>query len=847
MSKPIRVLVVLAVLAAALAGPAQAQNAGAKPKPDALLASAQALYDQGQYAAASATLDGLVKIAPKHPGAAELRGKVDTAARREQSSLHRAATFTDKAAPKTGTDVESAIAEKMLASTQPTAKTVKDSKRLYECAEALLDKGQYDAARKVLGEIDPDDAAFDRARMLRARIDAWEAMAERQARMGGEKAEMDAGLKKKLEKDLRDARALFTQKRWRECIDACERIRRYGPYDSRVRQLLRDASIELTDVRVNDIEAEAARRMREVMGETVEIMTPPKSVARLVRPKFEPDVRVPTPDQLALEKKLNEKVSIDLIEAPLSFVLDLLSRAVGINIIVDPAAVQDKTITINVQNTTLQEVLDFITRNEGVSFTRGKNTIYVTTPDQPMLELRIFHLSKGLTDAANDITPSAQQQQQGQQGQQGQRGQQQQQQQQAASPGAKPSDTSDIERLLERIETGLIAWPVGSQYYLDRKRNVLFLRSTPKTLDQVEKMIKALDENPIQVLVTTRFIEIDAENFDDMGVEWNLTDNYALTKKGGADELVVDASTGTNFDPRVASETDDTVSSADGITVGLTGILTEIQFQAILKAVTSKYKGQVVNAPQVVARNNCPARFQETQDLWYVDDYRIDRTDLTGAEGVTTSEPVVVPEFVRGPSIGFGLTVTPSVGRDSRDITLLLEPIFRRKSLDSVTQPVILPEGLQGTSDIVLERPVIVDRRMWAKVTVRDGFHVALGGMVTATKKEIESKVPILGDIPFLGFLFRRKTVRNVRKHLLVFVSARILHPTGDMYKTDEQEREEARKKAELLTGKKLDCPPENVGVDWVRTKEMRQILDAKRQPPDDDDDVIDLRDVKKK
>jgi len=524
-------------------------------------------------------------------------------------------------------------------------------------------------------------------------------------------------------------------------------------------------------------------------------------------------------------------------------VLDLLARAIGINIIVDPAAVQDKTITINVQHTALGEVLDFITRNEDVSFTKGKNAIYVTTPDKPMLQLRIFHLSKGLTDAQNDITPQAQNQQGG-----GQQQQQQQQGQQQGGQGGKPSGTSDIERLLEKIELeGLIDWPTGSQYYLDRKRNVLFLRSTPKTLDLVEQMINALDQNPIQVLVTTQFIEIDAENFDDLGVNWNLTNDYPITSEGGADKLVVDAATGTVFDPRVATEAGDTVSSADGLTFGITGILTKAQFQATLRTVKSRFKGRVVNAPQVIAMNNVPARFQETEDLWYIDDYDDRRTDLAGSEDVDSAEPILVPVFVQGPSIGFGLTVTPSVGKDSKDITLLLEPIFRRKSLDSLSSPIIIP----GSADepVNIERPIIVDRRMWAKVTVRDGYHVVLGGMVSATKKEIESKVPLLGDVPLLGWLFKRKTTRNVRKHLLVFVSARILTPEGKMFKTADEEREERLRRMGLLRGTSADPAagrglPAGIGVNEARTRETRQVMGPAGAVLDED--LIELKEVGK-
>jgi type II secretory pathway component HofQ len=835
-------VLVLAGSVLSAARPVRAQAAPApNPRAAALLAKAQSLYDQGDYAQARARLAELRRIDPAFAGLTQLEAAVNTALDSERRALYRKAAFEDQVAAYGGTpaprkDLAADAAKDLRAATAPETARPGDARVLYERAEELLNEGRYEAARAALAAIGPDVPRwFDRARLLRAQIDAWEALGRRQ-KADRRRAMIDEDLKEKLDRELAAARRLFNAGKWRRTIDACDNILDYAPHDKRVRRLLLDARIELTDARVRKIEGEGERAMREALGDAERIATPPPKLPKLTRAPLEPDVRVPSADELALEKKLNEKVSMDLIEAPLSFLLDLLSRSIGINIIVDPQAVQDKTLTINVQNTTVREVLDFITRNEGVTFTRGKNSIYVTTPDRPMLTLRIFHLNKGLTDVAYDVTPDTS----GQQQQPGGGGRQQQQQQQppgGSGGGAKPSDTSDIERLLEQLPM-LIDWPVGSTYYLDRKRNTLFLRSTPETLDTVEKMIKALDENPIQVLVSTRFIEVDAEEFQELGVNWNLTNDYALTKKGGADELVIDADSGTSFDRRVTTEATDTVSAADGFSFGLTGILTDPQFQATLKTLMSKYKGRVVNAPQVIAMNNSAAVFLEAKDLWYVEDFDIDRTDLTGSdlEDIETSEPIVQPRFVRGPSTGFSLTVTPSVGRDSRDITLLLEPAFTEKSLDSITEPLILPADLQTEDTFEIERPVLVHRRMWTKVTIRDGYHVALGGMLIANKKEVEAKVPILGDIPLLGWLFRRTSTRDSKRHLLVFVSARILNPEGRMYKTADEEAAEAEAGAKLSRG---------VGVEWVKTAETRQILGGS-PPPAEGADIIELEEVKK-
>lgn len=788
-------------------------------EPAAVLAMAQKSYDEGDFAQAEKRLAELKLASPNEPGMADLLAKVQAALKREKDSIAKAAEFPEKSEPAKDSAAEAAgqlVPKKDAEEIDPV--------RAYQLAEKFVAEGNFKAARETLALICPDNKeVFERAKILAARIEAFEARDPKKDLCPPQSKELDAYMQRKLDRDLANGRKLFAQGKWRDAAAAAEEILEYAPDDRRARKLLEDARIELTDAKVEDYRSRGEEYTREMFAETEKMTAPPPMLPKISRPQIPLDSKVQSEDEMALRKKLNERISLDLIDAPLSYVLDLLSRSIGINIIVSPEAVAGKKITINVQDTTLEEVLEFIAKNEGVTFTRGVNTMYVTTPSQPMLTMRIFHLAKGLTDVALDITSSSGSSGSGTTGS-------------VASSGAKPSDSSDIEKLLAQLPQ-LIAWPAGSTYYLDRKRNVLFLRSTPDTLDTVEKMLAALDENPVQVLVTTRFIEIDAENLDDLGIQWTIADDYALSSKDGADKLVIDEDSGTTFGQRVLPDAASKINPNEGLSLGMTGILTDPQFQATLKTIMARYKGRVVNAPQIIAVNNSPARFQESEDLWYVSDYDIDRTDLTGAEGVITAEPVVVPRFAQGPAVGFGLTVTPSIGKDSRDITLLLEPIFRRKSLDSISSPLILPGDL-GTVNI--ERPIIIDRRVWAKVTVADGYHVVLGGMVTSTKQSIKTSVPILGDIPLLGALFRRTTVRDQRKHLLIFVSATILTPQGRMYKTDEEELEEQRIKKRIEA---IDAERKKVGIE-ATGGEIRKTLVNPADIDSPDTGVVDVKEL---
>ncbi len=825
--------IVLPVVLLALCGLSAPFARAGEPATSDLVERGHDLYRAGRYQEARNVLVRALEAEPDHARAAKLLNDVSSAIRREQLAIYRMAA--EQAERRAGgepvrADAAKSPPERDLPSVLPPRDEPSDrvgdpadleGSVLYDRAEALVRRGDYDAARKVLAMIDPGDRdAFERARLLAARIEAWEA---RRPDEGVGPDELDAFVRERLERDYRRALHLFNQGRWAECIAVCRRIREFAPHDERVRKLYRDARMEYTAEAVREAAAEGELATFEMLERTERMASPDVPDVRIPRPDYEPDVRVLSPEQIELEKKLNEKVSMDLIDAPLSYVLDLLARAVGLNLIVDPVAVEGRNITINVQNTSVREVLDFITRSANITYARTRSAVYITTPDQPMLELRTIRLSKGLTDTLHNVVV-------GGGGDVGGGG------------GGMPSESSDIERLMQVIELGLIDWPQGSRYYLDRKRNILFLRSTPEVCDQVEEMVQTLDENPVQVKVTTRFIEVSAEDFDELGVDWNITADYPLSKRGGVDALVIDAGTGTTFDRRVGTTAGDTVSHEDGLRFHLTGILTNPQFQATMRTLQSQYKGRVVTAPSVTATSNSPARFIESQDLWYVDDYRIDRTDLTYAEGVETSEPVVVPVFARDASTGFSLTVTPSVGRDSRDISLLIEPIFRRRSIDSITQPVILPEGLRYDEDIIIERPVVVDRRLNVKVTVRDGYHVVLGGMIDSEKQDIETKVPILGDIPLLGWFFRRRTTRDVRKNLIIIVSARILDSRGYKYLTEEEEAEQARR-VSAIRGRERDPGelPEGIGFENIESTETRHFL-GPSDPRVREPDIIELQ-----
>jgi len=220
------------------------------------------------------------------------------------------------------------------------------------------------------------------------------------------------------------------------------------------------------------------------------------------------------------------------------------------------------------------------------------------------------------------------------------------------------------------------------------------------------------------------------------------------------------------------------------------------QFQMTLHTLRATGHTSTLGEPRLIAVNNSTATMEITRDLYYVSDYEIDRQDWNGSSFVNNTdstlpvgtsadysfaEPIIVPKYTKGDAIGFKLKVTPSVGKDMKDITLYLEPEIT-DLIEMLKTQIAAADVTFSGQPLSVEQPVISKRKITAKLTVADGYVVVLGGLVRQTKEKGMVKVPILGDLPIIGMFFRHENEKNVKSNLLMFVSAKIVTPEGRMY-----------------------------------------------------------------
>jgi type IV pilus secretin PilQ/predicted competence protein len=284
--------------------------------------------------------------------------------------------------------------------------------------------------------------------------------------------------------------------------------------------------------------------------------------------------------------------------------------------------------------------------------------------------------------------------------------------------------------------------------------------------------VAQLDVRPKQVLIEAKLVEVDLDNSLDYGIQWNylsqdqgkFIDNKSGLNTIGGPVGITNAGTPTQGIGTGVSQAINGLSQPLGATGQGTGVSLPAQsiFGALtlgritdnyilnmtLTAAASAGKVKVLSDPKVATLNNEPANINVTNSIPYV-------TSNVASTGVTSAN-------VQYLLTGIQLTVTPTINADGR-ITLDINP--------TVSQP-----GTQASGQAAaIGAPSIESRNAKTTVLVKDGETIVIGGLISESLTDNISKIPVLGDIPVLGWLFKSKHVDRTRTELLIFVTPNIL------------------------------------------------------------------------
>ena len=327
----------------------------------------------------------------------------------------------------------------------------------------------------------------------------------------------------------------------------------------------------------------------------------------------------------------------------------------------------------------------------------------------------------------------------------------------------------DIKTALDAVRT---AEGRAGATTVDERNNSLIVTESQAGLGVDERLLSELDTRPRQVLIEAKLVEVQLNKDLSLGVQWDYfsmdpskiggqqgtngigTTMYpypagAVTPSKPFDQT----NPSTVFNPAAGATNRGTGVNlpADKIFGALTfsRITNNYFLNATLTAAASEGKVKVLSDPKIAVINGKQANINITTQTPY-------GTTTVNPTGVTTTNVQYI-------TTGIQLQVKPTINADGR-ITLEVQPTVSQPSAP------IAVGGSSGGSAIPVN-----SRNAITTVVVRDGETIVIGGLITDSLSDTIAKVPLLGDIPILGWLFKKKTVSRTRVELLIFVTTKVL------------------------------------------------------------------------
>jgi general secretion pathway protein D len=304
---------------------------------------------------------------------------------------------------------------------------------------------------------------------------------------------------------------------------------------------------------------------------------------------------------------------------------------------------------------------------------------------------------------------------------------------------------------------------------MDPETRSLIVIADEKTRQYISQVVSNLDRPKPQVLIKVVFVELTHTDSLDLGIE-----SYSYnTGLGMATNFAVVAGQNSGLSTIVPQSITSKLSSTGNTASGLYQIMGN-DYQVTLRAIATAGKAKLLSKPSIIARNNQPATITVGQSVPLITDVRFDNF----GNAINS---------VRYTDVGIILRVTPFITSEG-----MVEMIVSPETSDLVndrSQWVPISTGPNGT----VSAPLINSRSADTVVVTPDGQTVIIGGLMQDAKAEAESKVPILGDIPWIGSLFRHKMKNGNKTELLIFLTPHIIQAPAEMaaLATKEQNKSE--------------------------------------------------------
>jgi general secretion pathway protein D len=301
------------------------------------------------------------------------------------------------------------------------------------------------------------------------------------------------------------------------------------------------------------------------------------------------------------------------------------------------------------------------------------------------------------------------------------------------------------------------AAPVAATVEADEDTNALLITAAGDDLDSLLDVVARLDIRRAQVLVEAIIAEVSDTANKNLGIQWLFrnTDKGVFGGSSRGDGSLEGVAGGALADPEdeeSATTLAGALAKATGQILGVVGTDDETDFLAIINALETEGKSQILSTPSLLTMDNNEASFVVGQNI----------PILTGSTTTTANGGFSPFQTIQREDVGIKLTVTPQVNEGN---TILL----------NIAQEVssILQQSEQGF--------VTNQRKIETQILAANGEVVVLGGLIEDKADVGEQRVPILGKIPLVGRLFRSDTRGKSRTNLMVFLKATVIRDTESL------------------------------------------------------------------
>lgn len=407
--------------------------------------------------------------------------------------------------------------------------------------------------------------------------------------------------------------------------------------------------------------------------------------------------------------------TLSLTNADIRSVIMYLSSYGGMNIVASPTV--QGTVTLHLSNITWKEALDIILETYNLVGVESENYIRVVKAED-------YYLQKQAEEKHNMEQESL-----------------------------KPLRTDvlsikfNVAKEIKTAVKGLLS--SRGSVEVDERTNSLILRDLPDHLDRVNELVEVLDKETRQIKISAQLLEVESAFMREIGVDWRFINygNFIGETDGTGDEYIGDPLFPTNPDRQNFSEEEIRIGGSQEVVNNKLGQFSfsrlldignnQYSLGAILSAIESSNKGKIIAHPEITTLDNVEAYIQMGQKI------PIKQFDPSGNTIITFYD------------VGTKLRVTPHITSENR---ILLHLIPERSSYQ------FDPNGI-----------IINSQNAETNVVVENGETTVIGGLTNQEVKHIRVGLPILKDIPILGFLFGYDKKEVISRDLVIFVTPTIV------------------------------------------------------------------------